>query len=164
MKYLYLIRHGKSSWEDSSLSDKDRPLKRRGVKNAKLMAKVLRGKGVAPELIISSPANRALSTAKIYADKLSFDEKKIAVNNLLYFEGVNNILKVVKQLDDASKTVFIFGHNPDFTEIANRFSDKTIDNVPTNGVVGIEFAADKWSEVSFTNGKLKFFDYPSNHK
>lgn len=128
------------------------------------MAKVLRSKGITPELIVSSPANRALSTAKIYAGKLNYDEKRIAVNSLLYFEGVNNILKVVNQLDDVSKTVFIFGHNPDFTEVANRFSDTTIDNVPTNGVVGVEFKTDKWSAVSFSNGKLIFFDYPSNHK
>ncbi len=164
MKQLYLIRHGKSSWDDGNLSDKERPLKRRGIKNAKLMAKVLRRQDIVPEHIVSSPADRALSTAKIYAGKLGYDENKIAVDDLLYFEGVNNILKVVNQLDDASKTVFIFGHNPDFTEVANRFSEKTIDNVPTNGVVGIAFAADSWKDVSFSNGKMTLFDYPSNHK
>ena len=164
MKTLYLIRHGKSSWTDNSLADKERPLKERGERNAKMMAKVLRKMGIAPKHIVSSPANRALSTAKIFAKGLDYDEKKIAVNELLYFEGINNIVNVIHRLDDKHDVVFIFGHNPDLTEIANRFSESAIDNVPTSGVVGIEFKADEWKDASFSNGKMVFFDYPSNHK
>ena len=164
MKTLYFIRHEKSSWDDDSLSDKERPLKRRGVKNAKMMAKIVRKRGIVPEQIVSSPAKRAQDTANIFAGKLQYGRKKIEVNELLYFEGLKNILNVIHQLDNRHHTVFIFGHNPDFTELANRFSTQTIDNVPTNGVLGVEFETDSWQDVSFSNGKMIFFDYPSNHR
>ncbi len=164
MKNLYLIRHGKSSWDDSSLPDKERPLKRRGEKDASLMAKLLVNRKIVPDAFVSSPANRALSTAKIMAEKMGFDKKEIAVNALLYFQGMENILQVIHQLNERHNTVFIFGHNPDFTELANRYSQKTIDNVPTTGVAGIEFKVKSWKDVSLKNGRLIFFEYPSNHK
>lgn len=164
MKTVYFIRHGKSSWDNSHLSDKERPLKRRGEKDAEMMAKILRKQGIIPDLIVSSPARRALDTAKIYAGKLDYPEKKIQMNDLLYFEGIKNILHVIHQLDSRHRTVFIFGHNPDFTTIANKFSQKAIDNVPTNGVVGVTFKTDAWQDASFSNGTLVFFDYPSHYK
>jgi len=164
MKHVYLIRHGKSSWKDESLSDEERPLKRRGEQDAKLMAKILKNRGVMPELIVSSPAKRALRTAQIFAERLDYDEKKIVVNKLLYFEGIDNIIKTIQQLDDKLSTVFMFGHNPDFTELANRFSKETIDNVPTCGVIGIEFDVASWKKTAFGNGKMIFYDYPSNYR
>lgn len=164
MKTVYLIRHGKSSWAEEGLDDKERPLKRRGERDAKLMAKVLRKKEIHPDYVVSSPANRALSTAGIFAKRLHFDEKKIAVSNLLYFEGTASMLKVIRELDDRHNLVFIFGHNPDFTEFANRFSSEPVDNVPTCGIVGIEFKIESWKNASFINGKMIFFDYPSQHK
>ena len=164
MKTVYFIRHGKSSWDDSSLQDKERPLKKRGVKNAKLMAKVIHNRGIISPLLVSSPANRALSTAKIFAGKLKINETKIIVNDQLYFEGLQNILKVIHEQDDRHQVMFIFGHNPDITELANKFSDKAIDNVPTCGVVGVEFKADTWEALSYSIGKMIYFDYPSNHK
>src|SRR5687767_5892702 len=100
MKTLYLIRHAKSSWEEEGLSDKQRPLKKRGLNDAELMGKVLRKHGIKPKQIISSPAKRAFDTAEIIAKQLEFDKKKIETNKQLYFEGIGNILKVMQSLDN----------------------------------------------------------------
>lgn len=164
MKTLFFIRHGKSSRDDESLSDSERPLKPRGEKDAGMMAKIIRKRGIVPEQIVSSPAKRALDTAKIFSSFLDYGKKKIEVNDLLYFGGAENIFNVIRRFDNEHKTVFIFGHNPDFTELANRFSEKKIDNVPTCGVVGVEFNVASWKDVSSSNGQLTFFDFPSNHK
>ncbi len=164
MKKLYLIRHGKSSWDYPELSDDERPLKKRGHKDGAIMGNILKEKNVIPDLLISSPANRAHSTSKIIADHVGYDRDKILIQDDLYFSGAFAIMDVIRQIDDSRNTVFIFGHNPDFTELANAYSDEIIGNVPTTGVVGIEFSTSHWRSVSTENGNLFYFDYPSKHK
>jgi len=164
MKTLFLIRHAKSSWEDASLSDKERPLKKRGVSDAQIMGKVLHKHGIKPIQIISSPAIRALHTAEIIAAQLGFDKKKIEKNKQLYFEGIENIFKVIQSLDAKTNTAFIFGHNPDFTQLVNLFSATGIENLPTCGIAGIEFNVKDWSEATAATGKLLFYDFPKRHR
>ena len=164
MKRLLLIRHGKSSWEHPELSDQQRPLKKRGRNDGVIMGKQLKAKSIIPDLMISSPANRAHSTAKIIANELDFPLQHIEVNDNLYFSGTSTILNTVSGTDDQYHTVFIFGHNPDFTEIANVFSTESIYNVPTTGVFGVDFNVDKWSEINIDSGQVFLFDFPSNHK
>src|SRR5687768_11977103 len=113
MKTLFLVRHAKSSWEDAGLSDKERPLKKRGVSDAQVMGKVLHKHGIKPGQMISSPAKRAFDTAEIIAAQLSFDKKKIEKNKRLYFEGIETIFKVIQSVDAKTDTAFIFGHNPE---------------------------------------------------
>ena len=164
MKTVYFIRHGKSSWENSSLRDEERPLKTRGEKDAKLMADILKKRGIVPGHVLSSPALRALETARIFSRKLDFAVEKIEVVRLLYFEGIESIMKAIRQLDDRQATIFIFGHNPDFTEIANRFSSKSIDNLPTCGVAGVDFKAKNWKDASYESGRLIILEYPSLYR
>lgn len=164
MKTLYLIRHAKSSWEDPDLRDIERPLKGRGRKDALIMGARLRQLKIKPDLIISSPANRAYSTAKIIAEEVGYDATKIQLDEHLYFSGQESIMQVLRDSRDKHDHIFIFGHNPDFTAVANAFSDEYISNVPTAGLVVVEFNTDKWSECTQKNGKLKFFEFPKMHR
>ena len=164
MKRLVLIRHGKSSWDFPELSDQERPLKKRGRNDGAIIGEQLKSKNILPDLMISSPANRAHSTAKLIAHALSYPLEKIRVNDHLYFSGTSTILNMVSETDDANQTVFIFGHNPDFTSFANVFSKQSIYNVPTTGVVGIDFDVERWSQINSDNGQVFIFDFPSNYK
>ena len=139
MKTLYLIRHAKSSWKLSNLSDFDRPLKKRGISDAPLMGSVLKQKGVKPDLMVSSPANRAISTAKLVAKELGYPQMEIEQNKGIYHAYITDLLKIVQSIDDKHNTVCLFGHNPGFTDLANFLTGTTIFNVPTSGVCGITF-------------------------
>ena len=134
MKIVYFVRHAKSSWEDMSLRDIDRPLNPRGKRDAPFMAKLLKGKGVKADAIISSPANRAFSTASVFAAELEVKKEDIRVKDQIYEAYTNDVLDVISNLEDDLETVLIFGHNPTFTSLANMFSKDYIPNVPTCGI------------------------------
>src|SRR5690242_21738198 len=118
MKTLFLIRHAKSSWDDTALPDKDRPLNDRGKRDAPKMGKRLAKRDVKPDLILSSPAKRALTTAKIIAKKLEYKFTDIVVNDRLYAGAAHDLLNVIHRLGDRPKRVILFGHNPELTELA----------------------------------------------
>lgn len=162
MKKLYVIRHAKSSWDNQNLPDIDRPLNDRGERDAPRMAKRLKEKGIHPDLMLSSPANRALSTCKKIAGVLKYEEKHIKTDKKLYHASEDDILEVLKTLNDKSDVVMIFGHNPGMTDFVNSFSnDKSVtDNIPTCGVVAFHIPVTAWNKLAFSMGSLLFFDYP----
>ena len=135
MKNVYFVRHAKSSWKDASLRDIERPLNSRGKRDAPFMAKLLKGKGVQADLIISSPANRALTTAKHFAKEMNLPDEKIDINNIVYGAYPEDVIKLVKNVADNVNTLMVFGHNPTFTSLVNRYTEDYIANVPTCGVV-----------------------------
>lgn len=163
MKTLFLIRHAKSSWSDPSLSDKKRPLNKRGRRDAPFMAKLLASKHIKPDLILSSPAIRAHTTAQYFAQAMDIPMNKIDVRPKIYSSFTNDLLMMVQNLDDELKTVFIFGHNPEFTSFANLFSQEYIDNVPTCGIVGVQGNISSWEEFGPTYCQVVHFDYPKNY-
>ena len=163
MKKIFLVRHAKSYWGDQSLSDFDRPLNKRGKSDAPLMGKILKGKRVKPDLIISSPAKRAKKTAMVIADKICFPENKISFNEELYEASTNDILRVLKKIDEGHKSVMLFGHNPGLTLLNNFISDNYIDNIPTCGVVALEFDKN-WKELDKSSCTQLFFEYPKHFK
>jgi phosphohistidine phosphatase len=158
-----LIRHAKSSWDYPELRDHDRPLNKRGKKDAPLMAKVLKKKGIKPDLILSSSAVRAFEFAKIIADELGYKKNKIDVTRELYMAAENDMLKIVKSVSDSRKIVFLVGHNPELTNFANSLSNYNLDNIPTSGIFRIDFDTDKWSEIDFGKGKFISFEYPKKY-
>ena len=164
MKPLYLIRHAKSSWDDPELSDFDRPLNKRGQKDAPRMGKRLKEKRVTPDRMITSPAVRALATCKEIARVLGFAEEKIITDRRLYHADEDQILKVIKELKDSPRDseeiVMLFGHNPGLTEFANSLLNETIDNIPTTGVVAATLNIDHWKDALFGCGTMDFFDFP----
>jgi len=160
MKHLILVRHAKSSWKNPGMEDHDRPLSKRGKRDAPFMAKIFRDKKITPDLLASSTAVRAVAIAEEFADKLDYKKSKIRKNSELYLSETDNLLQYVQSLDNEDKTVMIFGHNPGITWFANYLTDGSIDNVPTSGIVAIDFDVKKWKEVSAGSGKLIFFEYP----
>ena len=161
MKRLYLVRHAKSSWDDPDLSDIDRPLNKRGKKDAPIMGERLKNEHKAkPDLIISSPAKRAIRTARIIAKELGYSEEKIEIKDSLYASGVTAMLNVIHYLDDSLDEVMLFGHNPDLTSLANYLSNQQVDNIPTCGVFCVDFDVKSWQDIEKGKGIFKFFDYP----
>ncbi len=165
MKTLFLLRHGKSSWGDNNLSDHDRPLNERGRKGAEKMAKRFLALADAPELVISSSAVRALSTARIFCAGIGYKEEDIVINPQAYTFDVNAVLQEIKKTDDQYTTVMFVGHNPAYTELANRFSQTHIENVPTAGMLAFSCPSDHWHSMDSSDTSLQWFDYPKNkHK
>lgn len=164
MKTLYIVRHAKSSWDDPELDDLDRPLNNRGMKDAPRMGKRLKEKEVTPDIMLSSPAERALATCKALADVLKFDEKKIKTDKRLYHANEDQILKVIRELKDSPRdseeVAMIFGHNPGLTEFANLLLNQYIDNIPTCGVVAAKLPVKHWKDVTLGCGEMLFFDFP----
>ncbi|WP_316794173.1 SixA phosphatase family protein [Pedobacter frigoris] len=161
-KQLLLVRHGKSDWGNSHLADFDRPLNPRGHRNAPEMANRILNKNLVPELIVSSPALRALTTAKHFAQVWNKAPEQILEKPEIYEANTSTLLGVLNGLSDDYNRIAIFGHNPGFTDFANYLSDAGIYNIPTCGTVLIEFTADHWSEISHHTGKLIEFDFPKS--
>jgi phosphohistidine phosphatase len=159
-RVLYLVRHAKSSWDDPSLDDRDRPLNKRGRKNAPDMGRRMREQGHVPDLIISSPANRALTTARIIASELGLDPEAIRVDDDLYFSGTRGMLGALDQVDDRYRRVMLTGHNPTMTSLLNDLSNAQVYNMPTCAIAIIGFDMDSWSNVHTTDGVLLGYDYP----
>lgn len=161
MKSIVLIRHGKSSWE-YDVTDVERPLKPRGVNDAKLVANQFIKSNNAPEKIFSSPANRALSTCKIFVNLFDLDENTIVIENNLYDFGGENVINFVKNISNDINHIMIFGHNHAFTSIANIYGNKFIDNLPTSGLVKLKFDIQNW--IDLTQGITELIIIPKELK
>jgi len=158
MKKLILLRHAKSSWKDASLDDFDRPLNRRGKKDAPIMAHKLAMRKIKIDLIISSPANRTNETAKIFANILGC-ESEIIFDDKLYEGSYKEILKVINLIDDKYQNVLIVCHNPGITHLVNYISDYFIENISTSGVVGLSTNS-SWENINEKGCSFLFYDYP----
>lgn len=146
MKTLYMCRHAKSSWKHD-VTDHQRPLKERGKRDGVLMSNYLAKNTVAPDLIVSSEAVRALSTANYFKDAWGISDDNLIKNNDLYDFSGQQVMKVIKNLDDAIDYAMIVGHNHAFTSIANMLGSEYMDNMPTCGFVAIAFKVDSWQEI-----------------
>jgi len=159
MRTLYLIRHAKSSWDNPGLRDFNRPLNDRGQRDAPLMATLIAKMDIKPDLLVSSPARRAITTAQFFADALGIADDEVVRNQDIYEAYPQEILRLISELPELAETVFLFGHNPTFTEVANRFTDDFIENIPTCGVVRIESPAESWRSFYEGNARVtaKYF-------
>ncbi len=163
MKTLYLIRHAKSSWKDLNAPDHKRKLNERGKRDAPFMGELLHKKGVQPDIIVSSYAVRALTTAKIIAKAVGYAESDIDVRQEVYLASFQTLMNIVRHLNNKANIAFLFGHNPDFTAFANTFSDEYIPNVPTCGIVEIRFDVQQWSDITSDNGQVISFEFPKKY-
>ena len=162
MKTLYLVRHAKSSWNNSNLSDHARPLNDRGERDAPLMGKRLRKRTPQPTLIISSSAVRAETTATTLAEAIDYPLSDLKVDERLYGAEPNDVLAIIRELDDAIDCAMLVGHNPTFTNLVNSLSGSQIDNVPTCGMAVLNFPIKSWSKIGQIQGELLDFDSPKN--
>jgi phosphohistidine phosphatase len=157
---LFIIRHGKSSWDYDDLDDIDRPLADRGLRNADTMAHRLLKKGDIPELIYSSPANRALNTALIMSRIWKLGPDQLQIQDVLYMAYVSEIHRVVGSAPDQVKRLAIFGHNPTFTMYANTFLADPLENLPTAGTVVVYLQSESWKGIDRSHVKHAEVDYP----
>jgi len=160
-KTLYLVRHAKSSFADSTLTDFDRPLNERGFSNAPEMGKRLHKLSVAPDIIISSPSKRTTQTIEFICKEIKFDINNVVWDSTIYHCSDKAMLDAIMNIRDEFKSAMIVGHNYTITNLANKFqSDTIIEEVPTCGVVAIQFEIAHWKDVKNKKGKLLFFEYP----
>ena len=162
MKTLSILRHAKSSWSDASLSDKKRPLNKRGKRDAPMMGQRLKTSAIRPSLIVSSPAVRAWTTAKIVAEEISYPREFLQRDDRLYLAGVGQLLDVVSEQDAGFNSVMIVGHNPGLTDFANLLVPDITPNVPTCGLVAVEIDTDDWNLRGNPTCRLLLYDYPKS--
>ncbi len=148
---MVIIRHAKSSWEEEEKNDFDRALKPKGINDIVRIAgetKTLLGE---IDVVFSSSANRAVHTAILFAKAVGIPTEKISIVDDLYETNEVIVLNFVRALDNNLGTVAIIGHNPTLTDFANLFVDEQIDNIPTSGLVRIDFREDCWENISKKN-------------
>jgi phosphohistidine phosphatase len=163
-KRLLICRHAKSSWLDASLDDFQRPLNKRGERDAPEMGRRLLQRGIRPDLIMTSPAVRALGTAVHYASELGYPLAQLQHNALQYAATVPVLIKVVQDVEQQVNTLLLVGHNPESTALANILGGLGIDNIPTSGIVALEFAMVSWRDLAAGKGELLFFDFPKKQE
>ena len=159
-KTLYLVRHAKSSWKDGSLSDRDRPLNKRGRRSAPDMGSRMANQGHRPDLIVSSPANRAITTARMIALEVDYDLMDIVTDENLYFSGISGMANVLQGIDDRYQKVMMVGHNPTITGLMNTLGDTPVANMPTCAIAVIGLNMDSWADLDQVQGDLLGYDYP----
>ncbi len=159
-KTLFLVRHAKSSWDDPTLSDEARPLNERGRHDAPLMGEWLAEQPLQPQQIVSSPARRAHSTAKILAAALGMDPEDIGIDPDIYFRGMRGMLAAIERSDDAVDRLMLVGHNPVMTGLFRELTGEPLDNLPTCAIAIIDFPMVSWGLVDSTPGRLVAYQTP----
>lgn len=164
MKTLYLIRHAKASWDQQDLTDFDRPLTELGKTHAHDIGKQLQAQNIKPDLIISSPAVRAMTTAEIIAEELKYPVDKIVKNQQIYTGGVEELLEIIQSIKPVHKNVLFFGHNPSLTWLMHFLCEDARMNIPTCGVVAIELGMRNWQDLTEAEGRVVTFLHPPHHE
>jgi phosphohistidine phosphatase len=162
LKILHVVRHAKSSWDNDGAADIDRTLKSKGIQSAYEISRKLKLSHLVPQKIITSPANRALHTAVIFARVFEFPLAEIEISNLLYESSADKTVDMIRKLKDDCSSVMIFGHNPDFTDLVNIFIKSPLDNIPTSGVVTLKFNTPDWKGIERNNLENHLFNFPNN--
>ncbi len=163
MRQLILVRHGKSSWEHD-VTDRERPLKQRGINDTQLVAEKFKTLGIEPSFAYSSVAERAFRTAMRFLKHIKFNLDCFAVQETLYDFAGDHVAAFVKHIDNAHNTVILFGHNYAFTHLANKWGNKIIDNIPTAGLVHLAFDTEEWGHIHNDIGTTKNIIFPKHLK
>jgi phosphohistidine phosphatase len=161
-RYLTLLRHAKSSWSDPTLDDFDRPLNKRGKRDAPRMGRRLAERGFHPDCILTSPAKRARKTARKVVKALGIDKRRIREEPELYLADPEDFRRVLSRLDPACTDVLVVAHNPGITDFLNELTGAGIDNIPTTGVARIRLQGSDWEAALASAGELEWFDFPKN--
>jgi phosphohistidine phosphatase len=160
MKTIYIVRHAKSSWNQTDMTDEKRPLMEKGKKRTKKVIDYLHKNHIEVDYIITSHAVRAYETAKILAHGLKYPIGNIKVDPQIYHADGDSILNQFYDLPDRFESVMIVGHNPSLTDLVNLFLTSPIDNLPTSGVVSFSFDTDQWEKVPVSVRRTNFILFP----
>lgn len=161
MKTIYLVRHAKSDWDDPSIRDFDRPLNKRGKNNAPAMGKLLKQQGIIPELVITSTAMRAKTTAELITAEIGIKPDKMVYEKELYLASAQEIFLLIKETPPEYNSVMIVAHNPGITELLNRLTggNNFVTNIPTCGVAELQFEGE-WNKLASGKCLLEKFLVP----
>lgn len=162
MKKLYLMRHGKSSWDNTELQDFDRPLNHQGKKDTHLIGEFFAKEEIKFDFILSSPAKRAITTADIIAETLHIPTKKISTNPRIYEAGVETLLEIIGEIDPHHKSVLFIGHDPGLSWLAAYLGNEEHISLPTCGVYALEFKTTTWKSLTEAESKKLFFEFPKD--
>ncbi len=160
MKQLLLCRHAKSSWKNRSLADRDRPLNKRGKKNAPMMGRRLITRMMLPERIFCSPAKRAKKTAVLLCHGMKQPTDIIINKDDIYDTNVRGLLRIIRSIDDRYQRIMLVGHNFELTDLVNFLLQIDLYNVPTCGIVACRCETNNWKKIGRSHAELLFFDYP----
>lgn len=160
MKYLTVIRHAKSSREQTDIDDIARPLNDRGKKAIKLVGAYLKDQRLNPDLIISSPATRALQTAIGIGELVGFKKQNIQISKQIYFQDTTAILKLIHKIDGKYKNVFLFGHEPKLSSLIHKLTGLDLEGFPTCSAYRMSFEVKNWADIKAKSGKCEFFVNP----
>jgi len=161
-RVLHLIRHAKSDWKESELNDHDRPLNKRGRRDAPLAAQRFIQEHGIPDCWLSSTANRAMQTLSFFADEAGIDLNQVQCSQRLYLPSYQTLLGAINSIDDQHQSAIMFGHNPGHSSVASILTGQDYE-MPTCSIISIEFELSSWAEVSSETGSLKAFDFPKKH-
>ena len=164
MKTLVIVRHEKSSWNDPGLSDHERPLNKRGLRDAPMMGARLAEWGPPVDRVISSSAVRALTTAELITQEMGLPWDEILVEETLYHASEEEMLDLIQDQEDYIDGLMLFGHNPGMTALVNDLSDLGLGNLPTCGVVVIQFDVESWSQVGEVEAVTEEMNFPKIHR
>lgn len=160
-KNLFLIRHAHAE-SNTKIRDFDRKLTPQGLLDATEMSKHMLHRAIIPELILSSPATRAMNTAKLFAENLSISFHKIQPENTIYEASMDTLLSLVNHLDNQYSTVALFGHNPGISDLLNYLNDDSFRVIPTAGIVQLTFEIENWNMISGDSGRIEWYAFPSS--
>jgi phosphohistidine phosphatase len=160
MKILTIVRHAKSSWKDTSLPDRKRPLNKRGERDAPVMGKRIHDHNIRPSLIVTSPATRAWTTAKVIARELNYPKEFLQREDLLYLASLERILDVIVSQENGFNSLMVVGHNPGLTDLVNFLQPGLTNNLPTAGVVSVQIDQDDWNLYERPSTELLVHDWP----
>ena len=153
MKTIYVLRHAKSSWENSDLADFDRPLNARGEAAAPFIGEVMKKNGLSPQLIITSPAVRARETARLAKDAAGLS-CELTFNERIYEASPQTLKQVVASIDDEFESAMIVGHNPGMEGFVRLLTGRS-EAMPTATLAVIDLDITAWEKIAGASGKLR---------
>ena len=159
-KTLYLVRHAKSGWIDSSQLDFDRILAGQGNQDAAAMGRHLQENGIQPDIVICSPAWRAVQTLEHLAAGMNVPIADVLYNKSIYEAATSTLLEIVRNIDDAFGSAMLIGHNPSMSGLINHLTGEPISNMPTCSIATIRTPSNHWKKTDSAASQLLDFTYP----
>ncbi len=157
---IYLIRHAQTIEKQGDQKDIERDLTSVGLQNATRMGINFKNKKVAPDIIISSPATRAFTTARLMAEQINYEDTRIHLNDEIYNASIRTLLQVINQLKDQWQKVMIIGHNPSVSYLVEYLTGDEVGDMSTCGVAHMKFKVKLWSDIGEKTGSLVTYEYP----
>lgn len=162
MKTLLLVRHAKSSWKEPALTDLQRPLKKRGIRNAMEMGQRISKLSHGVQRVFTSPAQRAMQTVDLITEAGGFSPHILEVSPDLYSFDYDDVMLYLRNLDDQWQSVAVVGHNPAITDLVNFLALDHIANIPTSGIALLELDINTWKDLKAGCARLQHYDFPKN--